>query len=40
MDKQFKNCFDCNAINRTCIMCTYINNMHKYIYVQTRRFFE
>ncbi len=45
MDKQslaqpFGNCFDCNMIKKPCCMCIYINNMHKYIYVQTKRFFE
>ncbi len=40
MDKQFGNCFNCIAINKTCVMCIYINNMHKYIHVQTKRFFD
>ncbi len=40
MNKDFGNCINCNEIKRTCIMCIYINNMHKYIYVQPKRFFE
>lgn len=29
--KQTNNCLNCKALQRMCIMCNYINNMHKYI---------